>query len=293
MELSNISVLDIFKKAVSLTAWIIFFFFCILTLLFGITQNSAPGDKTYGLKIGLEQNILRASKIMDKEAAIQIEFTKRRLEETKKVISSTHAIESLDNLADEVSETKKTILNMDNPEKREEVATQYVETLTEVKGALEQEKKTTINNNVTVSPSNMPTQSYSQSNDYPAPTSKLTAFVRNSKPNALPTATPTNILPPPENRPLPPPTSIPIPTAIAVPTTTPQNNNAPALTNQINQTQQRIQQTIEELNKIKYDTKLKNKKEGEDNKTRENKTENEKKQDDNEKKKDNRERDKD
>jgi len=244
------------KNIIDSFTWMIFFFIIVLTGIVFISQKSVPGDSTYGVKLGFEKALVRASKVINSEITVQIELTKRRAAETQKVIASTHATESLNNLSQQVSTTEQTILTIQDPQKQQEAAVAFIKTLTNTQDVLETEKQQ-IQQTI---PENLLPQEIIQNT--PMPTNQMTispTITQTTQP--LPTKivqTPTAVLaqnttPPqttsqntapsptfqaPSNTPIP-PTPIPI---VTQPST--------AVTNQITQTQEHIEKTIERLSKF-------------------------------------------
>lgn len=202
------------KMFISAVSWVIFFFFCGLTALVFISQNSAPGDKTYPVKIGFEKALVKTSKFMNAEVDVQITLTKRRVKETEKVIDTAHGSESLTNLSNQVTTTEQTILSINDPQKQQKAAKEYVTTLTVAQTSLENEKQEIVQKEE-VPPTPLPTSIPSVVQPSPTPTIRATA-------PSVPSPTP-------------------LPPAIHQP---------PPITTQITQTQEQIQNTITTLNKI-------------------------------------------
>ncbi len=131
------------KKIIDIFGWVLFFSIFLLTTVVYISQNSIPGDTTFPVKLGFEKVLVRTSGLLNNESAIQIEFTKRRIDETQRVFASKNAqvTNSLTNLTNQVDDTEKSILEEKNPQKQQELAKTYILTLTDVNNSLQQEKE--------------------------------------------------------------------------------------------------------------------------------------------------------
>lgn len=136
------------KKAIDIFSWLIFFSICGLTLVVYVSQNSIPGDTTFPVKLGFEKVLVKTSRLLNNESTIQIEFTKRRIDEARKVLASNDAqvANSLTNLTNQVNDTEKAIMDEKNPQKQQELAKTYISTLNIINISLEQEKEKKVEN---------------------------------------------------------------------------------------------------------------------------------------------------
>jgi len=171
------------KRSFSSFTWVIFFFFIALTGIVYLSQNSVPGEPTFAVKLGFEEALVRASRVMNNEITVQIELTKRRVKETEKVIATNHASESLTNLANQVSTTEQTILAMNDPQKQKEAAKEYIETLSVTDSVLESEKIDLPKASIFVPPTSeheiipSPTQAPPTLTSYPTSPPQITSLI--------------------------------------------------------------------------------------------------------------------
>lgn len=224
MDKESFSFKDMVQTIMSSFSWVLFFALFVLSIIVFISQNSAPGDKTYAVKLGLEKALVKASRVMNNEATVQIELTKRRVQETEKVIASNHASESLTNLSNQVSTTEQTILTIKDPQKQQDAAKKYIATLSTTKDVLENEKQQILTSNAT------------NTSDMKEPTATVMPTIR-----LLFSPSPTQKLQ--EERPTLTltPTKPPTIATVTAPTT---------ITTQISETQDQISNTITTLNNL-------------------------------------------
>ncbi len=243
-------ILKIINKIISSIAWVVFFGIGLLTIVVFIAQNSVPGDMTYPVKTGFENVLVKAYSAVGQEGAYQIKLTETRLTETQKVIATSHASQSISNLSNQISQTAKTITSTSNPAEKQQLADQYITTLTKVSGQLEQTKQQLDSEQELSNTQNIP-------NNNTIPTQQMTQTIEISPTQAPPTVNPSPTSkqiyyqPTPTTRPhpteTPVPTEHPMPTPVPTPSATSQNT----VVTQIDATQMQIQQTIDTLDKLK------------------------------------------
>lgn len=220
--------MGVIKKIISTGTWILFTILFVFSILAGVAQSSNPGDRTYGFKLQFEKGLLVLSSVFDNTANLQIDFTKNRVKEVQHVFASNQATVGITNLNTQIEATRKTIQEMKDPVKKTNTTEKYITLLNEVSTQLSADKQIL----------------QSSSPIIPNPTSTLAPIIPTKSVAAyiiIPTAAPTHVI-----------SSLTTQPALSSPAVA-------SVTNAIDQTQEKIQQTIEELRKSKDES-------GEDNK---------------------------
>ncbi len=214
-----------FGKIINYATWLIFFFFVLITIIVIIAQNSNPGDTTYSVKLGFEQVMVMAYQATGNEGAYQIQLTVKRLDETENVINTDHSHQSLNNLDNQITTTANTILQTSDPQKQQQLASTYINTLMTASRELEKTKQQLVAN--AVSPVVAAEPKLTASLPESTPVTEITlaappeAVRRDSSPTLAPTSVSTPVLP-----------------AVA----------QPPVVAQIDQTRQKIKNTVNKLN---------------------------------------------
>lgn len=180
--------MDRLKKIIDSSTWVIFFASVIFSLMTVAAQNSIPGDSLYGFKLGYEKVMLASSKFLNKQVDVQIEFVARRFSETTQVLSSKYGSESLNRLNEEVDSTAYTITLIEDPAERKAAAKKYVAQLNVISTGLGQQKQNFVNPTSTTNPqtnTNANTTTYNPT-DSPSSTSNAGSVTK-----ITPTKTPT------------------------------------------------------------------------------------------------------
>ncbi len=250
------------QKLVDNALWIISLFFIIPTILIMASWNSYPGEPMYGVKLALEKTLLFFVKpSYAAEASLNVVYTERRFAEAKTLLANDQSAKGLSYLSQQITSTTAVIDRAPNQETQKKIATEYVAKLKEVNSTLEEQKQ--IVNSKIYSPEVSP-----------VPTTKPVTVAIAVIPTTKPVVSAIAVLP----------TTKPSAVAIAaVPTYIPMNNslnlNSQASQQlksaQITQTQQIIQQNIDELETIlkepdKKDDKKDDKKEDKKNEVNQN-----------------------
>jgi len=115
--------------------------FAIPTSLILISWDAAPGDSTYNLKVGLEKAILGAAPSSNLKSTLQIKYTERRFNEVQKVISTSHASESLNNFDNQLIASVNSIKEIKSVEEKSIQAQNLISTLEKVSQKIEQEEQ--------------------------------------------------------------------------------------------------------------------------------------------------------
>ncbi len=104
--------------------------------------SSVPGDATYGMKRAFESlALVLARPSYDAQASLNEQYTKRRLEEAKVLLSSHQSTEGLSYLSQQITATKAMIQNAPTQQKKQEAAKKYITTLQSVSTELKEQKK--------------------------------------------------------------------------------------------------------------------------------------------------------
>jgi Domain of unknown function (DUF5667) len=128
-----------FKTFLTAFFWSIIATMAIPTTLILASWNATPGDSTYKLKVGLEKAMLGVTPSDTIKSSLQIKYTERRFDEVEKVISTSHAGESLDNFNNQVIASKNSIQEIKNVEEKNIQTQNLIDTLEEVSQKIEKE----------------------------------------------------------------------------------------------------------------------------------------------------------
>ncbi|MBI5126865.1 hypothetical protein HZA76_00200 [Candidatus Roizmanbacteria bacterium] len=213
--------MTIVKKIIDYGVWVIFFVFFGYSSLFYVTKDSLPGDKLYGAKLAAEKILIASSSVLYKQVDFQINFVARRFDEVTKVLASKYGTESLERLDGQVVETAETITNIKDPVERKEAAAKYVAQLSSISSGLANEKQKIVSRPIGNQPQyvyNAPTTN-TGTNSYSPP---ATQTPQNQPENTYPTPTPPLIT----------------------------QTQSASISNQIDETQATIQETINDMNQI-------------------------------------------
>ncbi|KKP59159.1 MAG: Conserved oligomeric Golgi complex subunit 8 [Candidatus Roizmanbacteria bacterium GW2011_GWA2_34_18] len=254
----------IVKKGIGYGVWFLVFAIFSFEGLFYITKDALPGEKLYPTKLRVEKIIATSSYILNKQVDLQMEFINNRLYETTKVLSSKQASESLTRLDSQVEITAGYITQIKNPKEREVAAKKYVVQLNHASVVLKNEQITLQQNSSEIT---NPTTSSNTNQPVENNNNQLTAAnIATQIPVAQPTTFPTQTMSVPASEP---PISAPslIPTSVPTSTTVQQltQNQQVTVVEQLQQTQQNINNTIEQMNSIINPNSGNNRKGNDDN----------------------------
>lgn len=217
-----------FRKFLDSATWIIFFASIIFSFMTVVAQNAVPGESLYGFKLGYEKVMLASSRFLNRQVDLQIEFVARRFDETTQVLSSKYGSESLGRLNSEVESTALSITLIEDPEEKKIAARKYIAQLNTINSGLGQQKQNIVRNYVAPVPVqnmapvyNATTQTYVTPTLIPQPQNNNTGGNTGTQPVNQPTSAPG--------------------------TTTSQ---PPEIVGDIDNTQQTIEDTIEEMEVI-------------------------------------------
>ncbi len=216
------------QKFLDSFSWGILLFLFLPTVGIIASWNSLPGDPLYGVKLSGEQALLFLAKpSYAAEGSLQIRYTERRLAETKSLLANKHSVQGLTYLEKQVASTKVSIQNAPNQVVQKKLAQTYITTLKQVKTELAAQKVNV--GDIAVTNASTPIRAPLVHTPTPTPTRFLPALTAGTVPVATPTPSPTPTPTPVQEHPESPPLDI---------------------GGEIDQTQENIDETIEDLEKI-------------------------------------------
>jgi len=248
------------KKIFDYIVWVAFFGFLLLGVIIYITNTTYPGDKLYSFKLMFEDFTLATSKILNKQIDFSIDLVSKRSQEVAKILSSKNSEETLNRLDVQVELTAVSISQIPDPVERKKAAEEYIVKLNEASIILSEKEKELLGSSTTYSSAtNTEVQPTVTQNFQITPKPTTSSFI--TEPTPIPTITIQVITQQPVTQttvgPISEPTStqaVAQPTIVptAVPTTTPTINIAstPNVSQQINNSQQTIQQAIIQMNNL-------------------------------------------
>lgn len=209
--------------------WWLVVILAIPSILILVSWNAVPGDSTYKIKIVLEQILLGVTPTANAKSTLQIKYTQKRIDEVQKVITTSHANESLSNLTDQVVASENSVKDIKNVEEKKIQTQNLIDTLENVSQKIEQTKQSTsIENSSTSTPTPIPT--------------KIPTII--STPTLV-----TNLSPSPTFIPTSTPTQIPTKTIIITPTQSSNIYSDQNISEKLDKTNEKIKETIEKLKK--------------------------------------------
>ncbi|HKY74299.1 MAG TPA: hypothetical protein VJ246_03245 [Patescibacteria group bacterium] len=264
------------KKAIDIILWSTTSFLLIPSGLILISWNALPGQQMYRVKVGLEKTLLAVLPSSVLQSSMQVRFTERRFDEAEQLLATNLATTGLNNLDQQVLETQRSIQYLDNPADQAKAADQYIQTLRKVSTKLAQRQQTMTPQQLAqqqYAAGQTPEQQFQQDQTggtttvinnyyyYPTPVPQQTAQGTSTSPSQTGSKSPGKTSQPAA-------ASAPTqaPTATAQPSTSPESD----LSSQINNTQQQIEDTIREMERIKHQAEEDEKKKGKNDKKQEN-----------------------
>ena len=125
------------KKSFDIFVWAILLFFITPSGMALASWNAVPGDFTYAWKLSLEKVLLTVLSPSNKlQSSTQVKIAERRYSEFEQVLNSEYAVESLENLNQQLENTVNNIQEINQEESRVEVTNQYIQTLKEMSNSL-------------------------------------------------------------------------------------------------------------------------------------------------------------
>ena len=118
--------------------------FAAPTVLIMASWNSLPGEPMFGVKRAFEQGLVFFVKpSYAAEASLNMQYTKRRMEEAKVLLAKNQSAEGLSYLSQQIKTTRVMIQRAPTQEKKREAAKQYITTLQGVSKELKKQQKKT------------------------------------------------------------------------------------------------------------------------------------------------------
>lgn len=247
------------KKVFDYFVWVAFFGFLLLGVVIYVTNNTYPGDKMYPFKLKFEEFALLASKVLNKQVDFSIDLVSKRSQEVAKILSSKNSQETLNRLDVQVELTAVSISQIPDPVERKKAAEEYIVKLNEASIILSEKEKELLGSSTTYSPATN-TSTNTEIQATPQPTTQTSVPESTGAPTAIPTTntqtvTQPTAVPQTVTQPTLQPTVIP-PTPTLAPVTTSTN-----VSQQINNSQTTIQQTIVEMQILAAESDSNSKKE--------------------------------
>jgi hypothetical protein len=140
------------KKFIDIALWSTLAFLLIPSGLILASWNAIPGDPLYVVKTGLEKTLLTVTPSSVWQGSLQVKYTERRFEEAAQLLANNYAntdmsvdlaSAGLTNLNNQVNETTQTIAKIQDPAQKAAIAKQYLKTLRTVSTKLSQQQNTT------------------------------------------------------------------------------------------------------------------------------------------------------
>ncbi len=103
--------------------------------------NSLPGSRLYAFKLTVEQAIVSLAPGYEAKGNLQVVYTERRFSDAKKLLADEASVEGLVYLNNQVITTKKTIRSVPDHEVKKQLAQKYIATLKNVNVQLEEQKQ--------------------------------------------------------------------------------------------------------------------------------------------------------
>lgn len=232
------------KKIFDYSIWAIFGILLILGGIIYVTDRTYPGDRLYPFKLQFEDFVLATSKILNKQVDVSINMVMKRSDELTKVWSSGYALVGLNSLNSQVDMTANSINQIQDPELKKLEAERYIAKLDEVSAALREKQAALAANTNTVTSQTVGAPAQYVQNQLAGtqqPASQVIQPVQNSQGQTITsntTSTSTN---------KPSAGSGSLPTPSPVPSSTSETST---LSQQLNDTQQNIQQTITQMTSL-------------------------------------------
>lgn len=229
--------MELIKKVVDYFTWVIFVGLLFLGLIIYVTNTTYPGDKLYSFKLKFEDFVLATSSVLNKQVDFSIDLVSKRSKEVAKILTASNSGETLNRLDTQVELTAASIAQISDPVEKKKAAEAYIAKLNEASIILSEKEKELMASSTTYLPS---TNTESQP--------KTTSSSSVSDPIVEPTMA-TSVANEPTT--VQQPTAQPTSAQLAVDPV----SNTTNISEQINNSQQTIQETIIEMNNIRTDNR--------------------------------------
>lgn len=231
------------KKSLDIFIWAVLLFLITPSGMALASWNAVPGDATYSWKLSLEKILIAILSPSDKlQSTTQVKIAERRFNEFEQIVESEYAIEGLKNLNEQIAVTTSGVQKIDQNQSRSEVTETYVDSLKKMSASLDEQKSKAKTGQITFATNQKTTTSSSKpkSSSSNPTSSSPTVKPGTTQPVTQPIAQPT--------------TSQPSGGQATQAPQNPQEPSAPVnpdeVIEQIEETQNNIEQVIKELEKI-------------------------------------------
>lgn len=134
--------MDDMQKIFDYASWFFLMLFAVPTVLIMASWSSLPGEPMFAVKRSFEQALLFAVKpSYNTEAKLNIQYTQRRLSETKVLLAKNKSGEGISYLRQQISATKVLIEKAPDQATKKKLAATYVSMLREVSSDLSQQRQ--------------------------------------------------------------------------------------------------------------------------------------------------------
>lgn len=174
------------KKIFDYFVWLMFFGLLLLGGVIYVTNRAYPGDYLYPFKLKFEGFALATSKILNKQVDFSIDLVVKRSNEATKILSSKYGKDGLNRLNIQVELTANSISQIADPIEKKKAAEKYIVKLNEVSSALSEKQKDFV---VTPPTSNAASQAVTQTVAQPVQNIPTLPTEQGSQ-NIIPTITP-------------------------------------------------------------------------------------------------------
>lgn len=134
--------MDDMQKIFDYASWFFLMLFAVPTVLIMASWSSLPGEPMFAVKRSFEQALLFAVKpSYNTEAKLNIQYTQRRLSETKVLLAKNKSGEGIHYLRQQIAATKVLIEKAPDQATKKKLAATYVSMLREVSSDLTQQRQ--------------------------------------------------------------------------------------------------------------------------------------------------------
>jgi hypothetical protein len=213
------------KNVINTVMWVVLFLFLLPSSLAVASWNSLPGTRLFGVKLAMEQALVVVSPSAEMKGSLQIHYTQRRFAEAQTLLTDQTSAKGLVYLDSQVRVTKQQIVAATDPVVKRDLAQKYIVALQTVSTQLEEQKQVAVAAVSQPTPTPVPPTPTAVIQ----PTQKVTLapMIKPSVPTLTPTPTPS------------------VPSIGGVQPPTPES-----IVVSITTSQQEINQTIEDMQKI-------------------------------------------
>ncbi len=127
------------RRIADILSWGFILLFAIPTVLIMASWNSLPGDPMYGIKRAFENALLIVAKpSFAAEANLHVQYTERRMDEVRVLLAKEQSKEGLSQLSQQIRATRTVIERAPDKTAQKTIARKYITTLKNVSRQLEE-----------------------------------------------------------------------------------------------------------------------------------------------------------